>query len=88
MGEQEPKRTEPSGWAVNGCLFTLITWLFAAMVMLFSFGGDCLPEVGHPCPSDHERAMSLVWVSLGAIGINLLGLFLLGWLHARRNSRR
>jgi hypothetical protein len=82
------KRTQPQGWEMNGCLFTGLTWLFAAFVMLGSFGGDCLADAGHPCPSDHGRVMSLVWVSLGAITVNLLGLILLGWLHASRNRRR
>jgi hypothetical protein len=88
MNEQEPERTQPSGWAINGCLFTVLVWLFAAFMMLGSFAGDCLREQDHACPSDHERVMSLVWVALGAMLINVLGLFLLGWLHARRNMRR
>jgi hypothetical protein len=56
--------------------------------MLFTFGGDCFPEVSAGCPSDHERAMSLVWVALGAVALNGAGLFVLAWLHARGSSPR
>ena len=87
MSEETPERSEPKGWAVNGCLFTLLTWLFAGLVMLGRFAGDCAEELGHRCPSDHERFIGLVWVCLGALVINALGLFLLAWLNARRNSR-
>jgi hypothetical protein len=84
--KREPE--EPKSWALSGCALTFVIWLFAAMLMLFTSGGDCISELGHSCPSDHERAMSLVWVGLGAAAVNVVGLFLLGWLHAQSRSRR
>jgi hypothetical protein len=84
----KPRDEEPRGWALSGCALTLLVWLFAAMLMLGTFGGDCLPELGHQCPSDHERAISLIWVGLGAVVFNAVGLFVLAWLHARSGSRR
>ena len=71
MSQGEPKRPQ-GGWAVNGCLFTLLTWLLAAFVML-GFAGDCLPELGHSCPTDHERTIGLLRVGLSAVVVNALG---------------
>ena len=67
-----------SGAAV---VITVCTWLFAAMVMLGPTMGDCFPEVGHSCPTDAERRLSLLWIALIAAGINLAAL----WLLARLN---
>jgi hypothetical protein len=87
MSEKEPKISQPKGWAVNGCLFTLLTWLFAAMAMLGPILGDCLPEDDPRCPTDYERNLGLVRIGLAAVAINAAGLILLGWLHARRSRR-
>ncbi len=56
---------------------TVVIWLFAAMTMLGPLMGDCLPETGHSCPTDHERNLSLLWIALTAVGINVAAVWLL-----------
>ncbi len=34
--------------------------------------GECFPEMGHTCPTDHERNMLLLEILLGGTGIYLL----------------
>ena len=82
------KDDEPRGWALSGCALTFVVWLFAALLMLGTFGGDCLPELGHQCPSDYERVIRLILVGHGAVAFNAVGLLLLAWLHARSGPRR
>jgi Ca2+/Na+ antiporter len=87
MSDETPKHSRPTGWAVSGCLLTSLIWLFAAFVILGIVAGDCFPELGTVCPSDHERNMRVLLVALATTSINILGLFLLARAVARRKPR-
>lgn len=65
---------------------TVVIWLFAAMTMLGPLMGNCLPEMGHTCPTDHERDLSLLWIALAAAGINVAAVWLLIRLRGRDRS--
>jgi hypothetical protein len=47
------------------------------MTMLGPLMGDCLPEMGHSCPTDHERNLSLLQIAFGAAVINVAAIWLL-----------
>jgi hypothetical protein len=63
-------------------VLTVAIWLLAAMTMLGPIMGDCGPGGGLSCPTDHERNLSLLWIALGAAGINIAAVWLL--IHLRR----
>lgn len=65
-------------------VLTVAIWLFAAMTMLGPLMGDCLPEMGRSCPTDHERNLSLLWIALAAAGTNAAAIWLL--IHLRRRD--
>ena len=64
----------------SAIVLTGAIWLFAAMAMLGPMMGDCLPEMGHSCPTDGERRLGLLWIALIAAAVNLAAV----WLLARR----
>jgi hypothetical protein len=66
----------------SAIVLTVAIWLFAAMVMLGPMMGDCLPEMGHSCPTDGERKLSVLRIALIAAGMNLAAV----WLLARCNG--
>ena len=66
-----------------GCSLTLVCWLGAFLLALGASMGDCIPREGHACPTDHQRDMRLLTVVLGAAALNVGGLLLLGYRHAR-----
>jgi hypothetical protein len=68
----------------SAMVLTVTIWLLAAMAMLGPIIGDCLPEMGHGCPSDHERNLSLLWITISAIAINVAAVWLL--IRLRRRS--
>jgi hypothetical protein len=57
-----------------GCL-TSIVWFFALSVIVGTAMGDCFPDSGSPCLSDHERNMTIVGIAIAALVINVAGLF-------------
>lgn len=61
----------------SGVVLTVCVWLLAAMTMLGPLMGDCLPEMGHSCPTDHERNLSLLQIAFGAAAINVAAIWLL-----------
>ncbi len=63
-------------------VLTVAIWLLAAMTMLGPLMGDCSPGGGLSCPTDHERDLTLLWIALGAAGINIAAVWLL--IHLRR----
>jgi hypothetical protein len=68
------------GYVGAAIVLTGVIWLFAAMAMLGPMMGDCLPRMGHSCPTDGERRLSLLWIALISAGVNLAAV----WLLARR----
>lgn len=69
---------------LGSCLvLTIATWLLAGMFMLGPIMGDCLPEMGHSCPTNHERDLDLLWIALAAAGINVAAVRLLIRLRQR-----
>lgn len=59
----------------------ILTPLYGMLTLLFLFGavaGDCFPEVGHPCPTDHDRNMAALRVLIAA-GIGFATLVYGGW---------
>ena len=56
---------------------TVIIWLMAAMLMMGPPIDDCLPEMGHSCPTDHERKFSVMWIAFTAAAINVASVWLL-----------
>jgi hypothetical protein len=65
-------------------VLTVAIWLLAAMTMLGPIMGNCLTGGGLSCPTDHERNLSLLWIALGAAGINIAAVWLL--IHLRRRG--
>ncbi len=70
--------------AVVGCLLTLVCWAVATLISLGWIIGDCMggPEQG--CPADHERDMAVLRIVLVAAFVNTAGIFLIGYIYARR----
>jgi hypothetical protein len=69
----------------SAMMLTLVIWLMAGITMLGPLMGDCLPEMGHSCPTDHERKINLLWIALTAAAINVTAVWLLISLR-RRNG--
>jgi hypothetical protein len=69
--------------ATSGCVLTGAIWLLATLAMLGPIMGDCLPELGHTCATDHERNMSLLRIALAAVAINIGALWLFVFLRRR-----
>lgn len=65
---------------------TVVIWLFASMTMLGPVMGDCLPEMGHSCPTDRERNLTLLCIALAAVGTNVAAVWLLVRLRGRDAS--
>jgi hypothetical protein len=61
----------------SAIVLTSAIWLFAAMAMLGPMMGDCLPEMGHSCPTDGERRLNLLWIALIAAGVNVTAVWVL-----------
>lgn len=87
VSDEKPNRISWVGWAVGGCLLTLAVWFFAAFVIFGTMAGDCFPEFGSRCPSDHERNVRVLWVAVAAMGINALSLFVLARAYVRSKLR-
>lgn len=75
--------TQMRSYLGSGVVLTVTIWLLAGGIMLGPLMGDCLPEMGHSCPTDHERNLSLLWIALAAAGINVAAV----WLLIRRRRR-
>ena len=66
------------GWALTATI-----WLLAGLMMLSTVVGDCLPETGAACPTGTERAMTLLWIVVGAAALNALAAGLVVYLRRR-----
>ena len=64
--------------AVAGCLASLVWFGLIALLMFGTMMGDCFPDMGHTCPTDHERNVRLLVIFLGGIAIYLLAGLLIG----------
>jgi hypothetical protein len=69
----------------QGFALTLLCWITAVLFSPGMMMGDCIPDNGRRCPTDHQRDMSLVKVILGAAAVNVGGLFLLGYRYTREH---
>lgn len=49
---------------------TVVIWLPTAMTKPDALKREYLTEMGHACPTDHERGLTLPRVALAAAGIN------------------
>jgi hypothetical protein len=78
--------TQMRSYVGSGAVLTVTIWLLAGMIMLGPLMGDCLPELGHSCPTDHERNLSLLWIALAAAGINVAAICLLIRLRRRDDT--
>jgi len=62
---------------------TVVIWLPAAMTKPAALKGEYLTEMGHACPSDHERGLTLPRIALAAAGINAAAIWHLCRLRGR-----
>ena len=76
MGENETMRRR---FIEQGLSLTFLCWMVAGLLSLGAVIGDCLPDAGRPCPTDHQRDMHLLKIVLGAAALNIGGLLLLGY---------
>jgi hypothetical protein len=58
--------------AAGGCLASLAWFGLIALFMLGTMMGDCFPGMGHTCPTDHERNISILVILFGGVVIYLL----------------
>jgi hypothetical protein len=64
-----------------------LTWFgLMALFMLGTMLGDCFPTVGFTCPTDHERNVRLLVISLGGIGLYLLVALAITRFGSRRDA--
>jgi len=73
--------------AVLGCVASLAYFAFVGLLMLGNMLGDCFPEMGHTCPTDHERNVAIVTIFLGGLVFYGLIAFCLTWLGKRLSHR-
>ena len=63
----------------------------ATLFFLYASAGDCFPELGGPCSTDHDRNMAALRVlMIGALGFTALvfgGWKLNRWLAARERGQ-
>lgn len=78
--------TQMQSYFGSGVVLTVTICLLAGMIMLGPLVGDCLPEMGHSCPPDHERNLSVLWIALAAAGINVAAVWLMIHLHQRDDT--
>jgi hypothetical protein len=62
---------------------TVVIWLPAAMTKPAALKGEYLTEMGHACPTDHERGLTLPRIALAAAGINAAAIWHLCRLRGR-----
>lgn len=61
MSDKKRKRLPTIGMVASGCLLTLLIWFVALSVIFGELAGDCFPELGSQCPSDHERNVGALY---------------------------
>jgi len=69
---------------VEGLLLTISIWFLAGLAMLGPILGDCVPELGQVCPSDHDRDVMITRIVAGALPLNGGAIGLLIYLRRRR----
>lgn len=67
-----------------GCFLSLTYFAFIGILMLSFMIGDCLPEMGHSCPSDQERNVAIISIFLGGLIIYAAVSFLIIWWGRRK----
>ena len=72
--------------AASGCLGSLAWFGLIALSMFGTMMGDCFPEMGHQCPTDHERNVTLLEILFGGTGIYLLVALAITRFGSRRDT--
>ncbi|HXH14817.1 MAG TPA: hypothetical protein VNJ10_01655 [Sphingomonas sp.] len=72
--------------AVAGCLASLAWFGLIALFMLGTMMGDCFPGMGHTCPTDYERNISLLVILFGGVVIYLLVMLVIVRLSRRASG--
>ena len=86
MSEEKRTRFTKIGLVASGCLLTSLIWFVAVSMIFGTLAGDCFPQLGRHCPSDHARNVRVIVIALAAASINALGLFCLARVFARTKS--
>ncbi|MFD1612036.1 hypothetical protein ACFSCW_09510 [Sphingomonas tabacisoli] len=69
--------------AAFGCIASIAYFALVALFMLGNMLGDCFPEMGDSCPTDHERNVTILGIFFG--GIAVYGV--LAWITIRLTRR-
>lgn len=73
--------------AALGCIASFAYFAFVGLLMLGNMLGDCFPDMGHSCPTDHERNVTIVSIFLSGLALYALIAFGLIWLGRRVRNR-
>ena len=68
-----------NGFALQGCLLSILIWFFASLLLLATQASDCFDKFGCQA-AQHVARLAIIF---GAIALNLLGLFLVTRAKAR-----
>ena len=72
---------------VVGCGLSAIYFLFLGLLVLGNMLGDCFPELGHYCPTDHERNDRIVVTMVIGVAIYaIVGMFIERYFRSRSDK--
>ena len=57
--------------AILGCGLSAVYFLFLGVLIIGNMLGDCFPELGHHCPTNHERNVRILVIII--IGVAFYG---------------